>query len=194
VDVRATQLPEIYILTPRIFSDSRGFVLESFNKRDFHAAGISSEFVQDNHSRSHKGVLRGLHYQLRNPQGKLVSVARGEIFDVVVDVRRGSPTFGKWAGFTLNDITRCALWIPPGFAHGFYTLSDHADVCYKFTEYYDPETERGIAWNDPTLLITWPITELFMSERDRRHPLLSAVGDQVPVYSTDLTAKNIVHG
>jgi dTDP-4-dehydrorhamnose 3,5-epimerase len=164
-----TSIPGVMVIEPRVFGDSRGFFLESFNQRDFNAAtGTSFSFVQDNHSRSAKGVLRGLHYQLGQPQGKLVRVVRGSVFDVIVDIRRSSPTFGKWLGLELNEEGNQQLWVPPGLAHGFMVLSDSADFLYKTTNYYAPAQERCIAWNDPVLAIQWPagITPL-LSAKDQ---------------------------
>lgn len=153
----ATTLPGVMIVEPKVFGDTRGFFFESFNQRDFNAAtGTSFKFVQDNHSRSAKGVLRGLHYQLGQPQGKLVRVVRGSVFDVAVDIRRGSPTFGKWFGLELNEADNRQLWVPPGLAHGFMVLSESADFLYKTTDYYAPALEHCIAWNDPSLAIEWP--------------------------------------
>jgi dTDP-4-dehydrorhamnose 3,5-epimerase len=152
-----TALPEVVLLQPKVFGDARGFFLESFNARVFReATGMEANFVQDNHSRSGRGVLRGLHYQLRQPQGKLVRVVRGEVFDVAVDVRRSSPRFGQWVGVELSEDNQRQLWVPPGFAHGFLVLSDSADFLYKATDYYAPEHERCVAWNDPALAIAWP--------------------------------------
>jgi dTDP-4-dehydrorhamnose 3,5-epimerase len=153
-----TRLPEVLLIEPKVFGDSRGFFFESWNQREFEHAGIHARFVQDNHSRSAKGVLRGLHYQIRQPQGKLVRVTEGEIFDVAVDIRRGSPTFGKWEGARLSARSKSMLWIPAGFAHGFCVLSDYAEVLYKATDFYAPEDERCILWNDPELKIDWPIS------------------------------------
>ena len=153
-----TAIPEVLILEPRVFGDSRGFFFESFNQRNFRAAtGTDLTFVQDNHSRSAKGVLRGLHYQVQQPQGKLVRVLRGAVFDVAVDLRRSSPTFGQWVGVELSEDKHRQLWVPPGFAHGFLVTSDSADVLYKTTDYYAPELERCIAWNDPAIGIPWPL-------------------------------------
>lgn len=151
-------IPEVLLLTPRVFGDERGFFFESFNARVFaEASGYRGEFVQDNHSRSVRGVLRGLHYQLPpGAQGKLVRVVHGEVFDVAVDIRRDSPTFGRWVGAHLSAENRRQLWMPPGFAHGFLTLSESAEFLYKTTDYYDPQLERSIAWNDPDLSIDWP--------------------------------------
>ena len=155
--VTPTSLPEVLILEPKVFGDARGFFFESFNARDFaQSTGLDVQFVQDNHSKSAKGVLRGLHYQIEHPQGKLVRVTQGEVFDVAVDLRRSSPTFGKWEGVVLSAENKRQLWVPPGFAHGFVVLSDTAEFLYKTTDYYAPEHERCIAWNDPTLAIQWP--------------------------------------
>ena len=158
-----------------VFGDARGFFLESFNQRVFHeATGLSLQFVQDNHSRSAKGVLRGLHYQLRQPQGKLVRVVRGAVFDVAVDIRKSSPHFGRWVGFELSEDNHRQLWIPPGFAHGFLVLSHSADFLYKTTNYYAPEHEHAICWNDPTIGIDWPLeTEPLLSAKDRMACLLA---------------------
>lgn len=158
--MKATRLaiPEVVLLEPKVFGDSRGFFYESYNERVFReATGVAPRFVQDNHSRSARGVLRGLHYQVRQPQGKLVRVARGAVFDVAVDVRRGSPTFGRWVGAELSEENQRQLWVPEGFAHGFLVLSESADFLYKTTDYYAPEHERSIAWNDPGIGIAWPL-------------------------------------
>ena len=158
--VTSTALPEVLILEPRVFGDARGFFTESYNARAFaEATGLRDvEFVQDNHSRSARGVLRGLHYQLRQPQGKLVRVAAGAVFDVAVDIRRDSPNFGQWASAVLSAENRRQLWIPPGFAHGFLVLSDSAEFLYKTTDYYAPALERCIRWDDPALAIAWPLS------------------------------------
>jgi dTDP-4-dehydrorhamnose 3,5-epimerase len=149
----------VLVLEPRVFGDARGFFFESFNAKDFEAAtGVKASFVQDNHSSSARGVLRGLHYQVEHPQGKLLRVARGEIFDVAVDIRRGSPNFGRWAGVPLSAENKRQLWVPPGFAHGFLVTSESAEVLYKTTDYWYPQHERSIAWNDEELGIEWPIT------------------------------------
>ena len=151
------EVPDLVLFEPRVFADSRGFFFESFNQRKFFSlTGIDAVFVQDNHSRSVKGVLRGLHYQVRQPQGKLVRVVTGEIFDVAVDLRRSSPGFGQWAGVHLSAENKKMLWVPPGFAHGFYVCSEVAEVLYKTTDYYAPEHERTILWSDPELGIAWP--------------------------------------
>lgn len=151
-------IPDVLILEPRVFGESRGFFFESFNARDFRlATGLDVSFVQDNHSMSARGVLRGLHYQIQHPQGKLVRVTEGEVFDVAVDLRRSSPTFAQWVGTTLSEDNRRQLWIPPGFAHGFVVLSERAQFLYKTTDYYAPEHERSLLWNDPAIGIQWPI-------------------------------------
>ncbi|HUL90811.1 MAG TPA: dTDP-4-dehydrorhamnose 3,5-epimerase [Burkholderiales bacterium] len=165
--VTPTRLPEVLLIEPKVFGDARGFFFESWNEREFERAGIRARFVQDNHSRSEKGVLRGLHYQVRQPQGKLIRVTEGEIFDVAVDIRRSSPTFGKWQGFRLSAESRSMLWIPVGFAHGFCVLSGFADVLYKVTDFYAPEHERSIAWNDPAIGVDWPLSgEPSLSKKD----------------------------
>ena len=166
--IEQTALPGVLLIEPTVFSDERGFFLESFNERRFAEHGLPTHFRQDNRSRSPKGVLRGLHFQQRQPQGKLVTVISGLIFDVAVDVRRDSATLGRWHGVTLcGDEPRC-LWIPPGFAHGLCVLSDAADVVYKCTELYAPDDESGVAWNDPLLGIEWPIRTPLLSPKDRR--------------------------
>lgn len=155
-----TSIPDVLVLEPRVFRDDRGYFLESFNERVFErATGVRRRFVQDNESRSVRHVLRGLHYQTRKPQGKLVRVTAGEVFDVAVDLRKSSPTFGKWVGVTLSAQNFRQLWIPEGFAHGFLVISEYADVLYKMTEYYDPQFEAAIAWNDADLGIEWPLAE-----------------------------------
>ncbi|TXL13965.1 dTDP-4-dehydrorhamnose 3,5-epimerase [Methylococcaceae bacterium HT4] len=151
-----TNIPDVMILEPKVFGDSRGFFFESFNQQAFNeATGLDLQFVQDNHSRSAKGVLRGLHYQIQQPQGKLVRVTRGSVFDVAVDIRQSSPTFGQWEGVELNEDSHRQLWVPAGFAHGFVVLSESADFLYKTTDYYAPEYERCIAWDDPAINIDW---------------------------------------
>lgn len=155
--VTPTAIPEVLLIEPRVFGDARGFFFESFNQRAFQeASGLNVEFVQDNHSRSSQGVLRGLHYQIEQPQGKLVRVVRGRVFDVAVDLRRSAATFGRWVGLELSEDEHRQLWIPPGFAHGFMVLSESADFLYKTTDYYAPEHERCVAWDDPQLGIEWP--------------------------------------
>jgi dTDP-4-dehydrorhamnose 3,5-epimerase len=157
MNVIQTNISDVLIVEPKVFADARGFFYESFNKKLMQAAGITGDFVQDNHSHSIKNVLRGLHYQIKQPQGKLIRATVGEIFDVAVDIRRRSPTFGKWIGFNLSAQNRRMAWIPPGFAHGFLVLSEHAEVLYKTTDYWAPQFERTIVWNDGSLGITWPI-------------------------------------
>jgi dTDP-4-dehydrorhamnose 3,5-epimerase len=153
-----TAIADVLLLEPVVHGDERGFFMESYNKREFaQATGVDVEFVQDNHSRSSKNVLRGLHYQIRRPQGKLVRVVVGEVYDVVVDLRRSSPSFGKWAGFSLSARSKQMAWIPPGFAHGFLVLSEYAEFLYKTTDYYAPEHERSLLWNDPEIGIDWPL-------------------------------------
>jgi len=154
-----TALPEVLLIEPRVFGDARGFFFESYNRRVLAAAGLPDEFVQDNHSRSKRGVLRGLHYQVQHAQGKLVRVTEGEVFDVVVDLRRSSPTFARWVGVSLSAENRHMLWIPPGFAHGFLVVSDVAEFLYKTTDYWYPEFERTLLWNDPAIAIDWPLSE-----------------------------------
>ena len=158
--VTPAALPEVLILEPKVFGDARGFFYESFNQRDFaQATGLDVQFVQDNHSRSVKGVLRGLHYQIQHPQGKLVRVTRGSVFDVVVDIRRSSPRFGMWAGVELSADNFRQLWVPPGFAHGFVVTSESAEFLYKTTDYWHPAHERSLLWSDPALGIVWPMQD-----------------------------------
>jgi dTDP-4-dehydrorhamnose 3,5-epimerase len=174
ITVTATELPEVKLIEPKVFGDARGFFVESFNAREFaqHVqAGV--EFVQDNHSRSSNGVLRGMHYQIEHPQGKLVRVTSGEVFDVAVDMRRGSATFGKWTGVLLSAQNHRQIWIPPGFAHGFLVLSESADFLYKTTDYWYPEHERCLRWDDPQVGIAWPIDrEPTMADKDKAGKLL----------------------
>lgn len=178
MNVISTDIPDVLLLEPKVFGDERGFFFESYNERAFSKqSGIERRFVQDNHSRSVKNVLRGLHYQIRQPQGKLVRVIAGEVFDVAVDVRRSSPTFGRWAGFTLSAENKRMAWIPEGFAHGFLVVSDTAEFLYKTTDYYAPEFERSILWNDLQIGIRWPLDGVapVLSEKDRSgKPLASA--------------------
>jgi dTDP-4-dehydrorhamnose 3,5-epimerase len=157
VNVTPTALPDVLLVEPRVFGDARGFFYESWNQRAFAAAGLEATFVQDNHSRSVRNVLRGLHYQIEHAQGKLVRVTHGEVFDVAVDIRRSSPTFGRWVGMSLSAENKRMLWIPPGFAHGFLVLSEAAEFLYKTTDYWYAEHERTLLWNDPALRIDWPI-------------------------------------
>lgn len=164
-----TKIPDVLLVEPRVFEDNRGFFMETWHRARFAAAGIDCELVQDNHSRSVQGTLRGLHYQIRQPQGKLVRVTAGEIFDVAVDLRRSSPTFGRWVGTYLSADSKRMLWVPPGFGHGFYVTGGPAEVEYKCSAFYFPEHERCIRWDDPQLEIEWPLDgEPILSERDRR--------------------------
>lgn len=168
--ITPTAIPDVLILEPRVFGDERGLFFESFNQRTFNqATGLDVQFVQDNHSRSARGVLRGLHYQVQQPQGKLVRLVRGAVFDVAVDIREGSPTFGQWVGIELSEENHKQLWIPAGFAHGFMVTSESAEFLYKTTDYYAPEHERCIAWNDPDIGIDWPLAQNGVAE-----PKLSA--------------------
>ena len=175
--VTPTAMPGVLLVEPEVFTDARGFFYESFNKKFMQVAGINADFVQDNHSRSTKNVLRGLHYQVRQAQGKMVRVIAGEIFDIAVDIRKSSPTFGKWVGFKLSASDRRMTWIPEGFAHGFLVLSEQAEVLYKTTDYYAPEHERCIIWNDPALAIKWPLSgEPRLSPKDRAGVPLKQAG------------------
>jgi len=177
VKLLPTALPEVIVIKPRVFGDVRGFFLETWNARAFGQAGIDATFVQDNHSRSAKGVLRGIHYQVRQTQGKLVRVVQGAVFDVAVDVRRGSPTFGRWVGEELSEANARMMWVPPGFAHGFLVLSDSADFLYKCTDFYAPEYERTLAWNDPAVGVEWPLGGMMptVSTKDAAGALLAAI-------------------
>lgn len=173
--VTKTDLPEVLILEPKVFGDDRGFFFESFNQRDFQqATGLNVNFVQDNHSKSNQGVLRGLHYQIQHPQGKLVRVILGTVFDVAVDLRRSSANFGKWVGVELSADNKRQLWIPPGFAHGFVVISESAEFLYKTTDYWYPEHERSLLWNDPTVGIQWPATtsDLKLAAKDAAGKIL----------------------
>ena len=169
-----TEIPDVLLLEPAVYRDSRGFFMESYNQRSFAALGINAAFVQDNHSRSTCGVLRGLHYQIQQPQGKFVRVVRGEVYDVAVDIRRQSPTFGKWVGFHLSDENLRMAYVPPGFAHGFVVLSQTVEFLYKTTDYYAREFERSISYNDPAIGISWPDAgDLVLAEKDRNAPPLN---------------------
>ena len=170
MQVTPTAIPDVLVIEPKVFGDPRGFFCESFNQKAFNdATGLNLNFVQDNHSRSAKGVLRGLHYQIQQPQGKLVRVVRGSVFDVAVDIRKGSPTFGEWEGMELTEDNFKQRWIPAGFAHGFLVTSDTAEFLYKTTDYYAPEHERCVAWNDPAIGIQWPLTtEPKLSAKDQQ--------------------------
>ena len=174
--VTPTAIPDVLLIEPRIFGDARGFFFESFNQKSFNeATGLDVHFVQDNHSRSAKGVLRGLHYQVQQPQGKLVRVVRGAVFDVAVDIRPGSPTLGQWVGAQLTEDNHRQFWVPAGFAHGFLVLSESADFLYKTTDYYAPQHERCIAWNDPAIGVEWPDAGVppLLSVKDREAPYFS---------------------
>lgn len=173
MEVQQTEIPDLLLLKPKVFGDTRGFFMESYNDRLFKELGINYSFVQDNHSSSSKGILRGLHYQMGCPQGKLVRVVRGAVFDVAVDLRKNSKTFGKWVGVELSEENKQLFWIPPGFAHGFLVLSERADFLYKTTDFYSPKDERCLLWNDPTLNINWPLfgEEPLLSDKDRKGSL-----------------------
>ena len=176
-----TPLTDVYLLQPRVFGDQRGFFMETWNREAFRKAGFDIDFVQDNHSRSARGILRGLHFQMEHTQGKLVRVASGEVFDVAVDLRRSSPSFGQWYGARLNAGNNTMMWVPPGFAHGFYVLSESADFLYKCSDTYHPESEISLAWNDPTVGIDWHIpegAEPTLSDKDR-HGLS---WDEIPLF------------
>jgi dTDP-4-dehydrorhamnose 3,5-epimerase len=174
MEFQPLDIPEVVLITPRVFSDERGFFMESFRQSEFEQQCGTYSFVQDNHSRSTKGVLRGLHYQVERPQGKLVRVTRGEVFDVAVDIRRDSPTFGKWVGVYLSEANKQMLWVPPGFAHGFYVTSDVAEFQYKCTDYYAPEYERVLRWDDPNIGIDWPAkrSDMLISKKDSEAAML----------------------
>jgi len=181
-----TPLPGVKVLSPEIYEDHRGFFMESYHRRQFAELGIDCEFVQDNHSRSSRGVLRGLHFQIGCPQAKLVRVILGRVFDVVVDIRRGSPTFGRWAGVELDDRNRLVLFAPEGFAHGFLVLSGAAEFQYKCSDFYSRKDERGLPWNDPTIGIRWPLESIdpLLSDRDRGWRPLGETDDvDLPVYA-----------
>ena len=171
--VEKTKLDGVFIITPETFEDERGFFLESYNKDRYAKAGLNYDFVQDNHSHSSKGVLRGLHYQRTKPQGKLVRVAKGKVFDVAVDMRQTSSTFGQWESVILSEKNKIQFWVPPGFAHGFLVLSDTADFEYKCTDYYNPDDEGSILWNDPNLGIQWPIDDPKLSKKDACAPKIT---------------------
>jgi dTDP-4-dehydrorhamnose 3,5-epimerase len=182
MNIAPMRLPEVLLIEPDVFGDDRGFFLESWHRAKYAALGLDVDFVQDNHSRSGKGVLRGLHYQLERPQGKLVRVVSGAVFDVAVDIRKGSPTFGQWVGTELSQDNHHQLYVPPGFAHGFCVLSDSADFLYKCTDYYAPDDEYGISWNDPAIGIVWPGENFVLSDRDAGNRPLADMGDLLPDY------------
>jgi dTDP-4-dehydrorhamnose 3,5-epimerase len=174
--INPTAIPDVLLLEPQVYGDERGFFMETYREKDLTQRGGPSHFVQDNHSGSQRGVLRGLHYQIKQAQGKLLRVIRGEVYDVAVDIRRSSPTFGKWVGLTLSEQNHYQLWIPVGFAHGFYVLSEWAEIMYKTTDYYAPEYERTLLWNDPALAIKWPLltqTDPVLSAKDTKGFTLS---------------------
>ena len=175
MDIQKTPLKGLYVIEPRVFADSRGFFFESYNLHNFKTHGIDAQFVQDNHSKSMKHTLRGLHYQINPGQAKLVRVINGEIFDVAVDIRSNSPTYGKWYGCVLSEENKKQFYIPVGFAHGFCVISDIAEVLYKCSDFYSPKDERGIIWNDPTLNIDWPAKTPLLSQRDKQHPLFTQI-------------------
>lgn len=182
VKITESPLPGVFVIEPRVHGDARGFFVETFRESLLAEAGLPTRFVQDNHSRSRRGILRGLHYQLEQPQGKLVRVSRGRVFDVAVDVRRGSPCFGRWFGMELDDRDQRMMFIPQGFAHGYLVLSEEADFTYKCTNYYHPASERGVAWNDPEIAIDWPeIGTPNLSTKDERLPTLAQA--DVPDYT-----------
>jgi len=170
LEILKTSIDGVLSIKPKIFGDSRGFFFESYTKKKYAQEGIEMEFVQDNHSKSSKGVLRGLHYQISKPQDKLVRVVQGEVFDVAVDIRKDSPTFGRWEGFLLNDENMQQVFVPKGLAHGFCVLSETAEFLYKCSDYYYPEDEGGIIWNDPDLKIDWPISIPLLSDKDQKYP------------------------
>ncbi|HXF96005.1 MAG TPA: dTDP-4-dehydrorhamnose 3,5-epimerase [Gemmatimonadales bacterium] len=182
MNVREAGLPGVLLVQPRVFEDARGFFFESYHAQRYAAAGVAQRFVQDNHSLSRRDTVRGLHYQLRNPQGKLVRVVRGTVYDVAVDIRRGSPWFGQWVGIELSAANKLQLYIPPGFAHGFAVLSDEAEVEYKCTEYYVADDQHGVLWNDPGLAIPWPVRHAILSDRDRAYEPLSPDRGDLPAY------------
>jgi len=182
VKITRTTIAEVLLIEPDVFGDQRGFFMESWHAKKYKDHGLNITFVQDNHSRSERGVLRGLHYQLVQPQGKLVRVLSGTVFDVAVDIRKGSPSFGQWVGFELSGENHLQVYVPPGFAHGFCVLSESADFMYKCTNFYAPEHERGILWNDPAIGIEWPGSNFLISEKDAKNCLLSDMYDVLPIW------------
>ncbi len=175
-------IPDVLMIEPDVYGDARGFFMETWHQKKFAEQGVTADFVQDNHSRSSQGVLRGLHYQLRQPQGKLVRVVNGEVFDVAVDIRKGSPSFGQWTGARLSGETHAMMYVPPGFAHGFCVLSERVDFLYKCTAFYDPEDEQGIAWDDPAIGIDWPGGPFQLSAKDQANLPLADMTDRLPDY------------
>jgi len=186
MNVLPTTLLGVLIIEPKVLEDRRGLFFESYHAERYERAGLPGRFVQDNHSCSVPGTLRGLHYQVRRPQGKLVRVLRGAVFDVAVDIRRGSPTFGRWVGVELSAANKRQVFIPAGFAHGFCVTSEESEVEYKCTDYYVPEDERGVLWNDPALAIRWPVREPLVSDKDRALPPLRAAHADLPTYDRSL--------
>jgi len=183
IEYTKTDLPGVLLIEPRVFNDSRGFFMETFHQKKYAEAGIDHAFIQDNYSHSTRGTLRGLHYQLEHPQAKLVYVIKGEIYDVAVDIRRGSPEFGKWTGQYLSDKNRRQIFVPEGFAHGFCVISETADVLYKATDLYNPDDEYGVLWSDPTIGIDWPVEVPIVSDKDKQFPVLQDVPEQhLPIY------------
>ena len=182
MEVSTSMIPEIVIISPTVHKDERGFFLESFNERDFQALGVPERFVQDNHSLSKRSTVRGLHLQWTRPQGKLIRATRGEILDVAVDVRLGSPTFARWVGNVLSADNFRVCYIPPGFAHGFCVLSEWAEIQYKCTDYYDPDGELTIAWNDPEVRVDWTVTDPTLSAKDANAPTLASLTSRLPTY------------
>jgi dTDP-4-dehydrorhamnose 3,5-epimerase len=183
--IMPTRIPEVLLIEPEVFGDERGFFMESWHARKYAEQGLDVNFVQDNHSRSRRGVLRGLHYQLQVPQGKLVRVTAGAVFDVAVDIRKGSPSFGQWVGVELSGQNHRQLYVPPGFAHGFCVLSESADFLYKCTDYYAPETEYGVRWDDPDIGIEWPGGGFQVSEKDAANSFLCELDAELPRYEAD---------
>jgi len=180
--ITPTSIPDVLLIEPDVFGDARGFFMESWHAQKYAAQGLDVSFVQDNHSRSSRGVLRGLHYQLEQPQGKLVMVVSGSVFDVAVDIRKGSPTFGQWEGAELSGDNHRQFYVPPGFAHGFCVLSESADFLYKCTDFYAPQDEHGILWNDPDIGIDWPGENFTISDKDAGNGLLRELDDKLPNY------------
>lgn len=186
MNIQETSLPGVFVLEPKVFHDPRGFFVETFRDNWLRDVGVNVKFVQGNHSRSRRGILRGLHYQMQQTQGKLVRVSRGKVFDVAVDVRRGSASFGQWVGVELDDQSHRMLYVPPGFAHGFIVVSEEADFLYQCTDYYHPQSEQGICWNDPDIGIQWPDVQMepLVSAKDAQYPRLTEqLADRLPAYS-----------
>jgi len=193
VKTTATDLPGVVVIEPRVFSDARGFFFESYHAERYAQAGLPGVFVQDNHSSSVKGTIRGLHYQLRRPQGKLIRVLRGTVFDVAVDIRRGSPTFGRWTGVDLTAENKRQFFIPGGFAHGFCVTSDGAEVEYKCTDVYVPDDQHGVLWNDPSIAVSWPVQNPVLSDQDRNFARLTAERDDLPTYDVGRIGRSGTH-